>query len=176
VLGRAADLGGFAAVARGLDVEGARTSANAALLLAALAAWSEGDAEAIADRLRLSNAMRERMRLAVVGSRRVAAGAGVLLHVFGREGACDAVRLAAARGRISDDDAAALRREIVVRDVPVLPIAGRDLLALGVPAGPVVGRLLALAEARWIAQGFGEDRESLLKFCKTQIATILSKE
>ena len=176
VLGRAADLGGFAALARGLDAEGARTSANAGLLLAALAAWTEADAAAIAERLRLSNAMRERMRLAVIGSRRVGEGAGVLLHVFGREGACDAVRLAAARGRLPADEASALRGEIVVRDVPVLPIAGRDLLALGVPSGPAMGRLLALAEARWIAQGFGEDREALLKFCKMQIATILSKD
>ncbi|HEV7264688.1 MAG TPA: CCA tRNA nucleotidyltransferase [Falsiroseomonas sp.] len=36
---------------------------------------------------------------------------------------------------------------------PVFPLKGRDLIALGVPPGPAVGRLLGDLHAWWIAQG-----------------------
>ena len=38
-----------------------------------------------------------------------------------------------------------------------LPVGGNDILALGVPAGPRVGALLAALEAWWIAQDFAPD-------------------
>ena len=41
---------------------------------------------------------------------------------------------------------------------PPFPLAGRDLRARGVPAGPGLGRLLREIEDWWIAQGFGPDR------------------
>jgi len=36
---------------------------------------------------------------------------------------------------------------------PVFPLAGRDVLALGVPPGPKIGRLLAETRAQWLAAG-----------------------
>ncbi len=41
----------------------------------------------------------------------------------------------------------------VLADPPRLPFGGTDLAALGVPAGPVMGRLLREAEEDWIAAG-----------------------
>lgn len=50
--------------------------------------------------------------------------------------------------------------------VPVLPLSGRDLVARGVPAGPEVGRRLALAKTLWLQQNCPEGeavREDLLR-------------
>ena len=46
--------------------------------------------------------------------------------------------------------------------VPVFPLKGSDLLALGMTPGPRVGEILRQLEARWIAGGFDGDREDLL--------------
>jgi poly(A) polymerase len=41
---------------------------------------------------------------------------------------------------------------------PRLPVSGRDLIAMGVPPGPEVSRLLTLVEQKWMAAGFPPDR------------------
>ncbi len=43
---------------------------------------------------------------------------------------------------------------------PVSPFRGADALKLGVPAGPAVGRALALAEREWEEAGFPDDAEA----------------
>ncbi len=45
---------------------------------------------------------------------------------------------------------------------PILPVGGADVLALGITAGPEVGRLLAAVEAIWIEADFRPDRQALL--------------
>ncbi len=176
VLGRAADLGGFGRSSTLFYTEPDQSTGWTSLLLASLAAWTEGDALALAERLRLSNAMRDRMRDTVVAARRIGSGALGLLYAYGRDLAKDAVLLAWARHRLNAEERSTLLAEIEATSVPVLPIAGRDLVDLGLSRGPVVGRLLAEAEHRWIANGFVEDRSSLLKFCKLQIDTFLANE
>ncbi len=57
----------------------------------------------------------------------------------------------AGRALISGDEALAAR--IGATPAPVFPLAGRDALALGVPPGPEIGRLLAQARARWLQAG-----------------------
>lgn len=52
---------------------------------------------------------------------------------------------------------------------PKLPVAGRDLVSLGVPKGPAVGQLLRQLEERWIAGDFTESRDALLAWARTQI-------
>ena len=42
------------------------------------------------------------------------------------------------------------------------PLKGRDALALGIPAGPEVGRLLSATEAWWDAGGCRDDRDACL--------------
>ncbi len=45
---------------------------------------------------------------------------------------------------------------------PVFPLTGEDVLAIGVEAGPHVGRILKLLEDWWIADGFTANRDELL--------------
>ncbi len=44
---------------------------------------------------------------------------------------------------------------------PELPVRGADVLALGVPAGPEVGRVIAAFETWWIAEGFPSDAKKI---------------
>lgn len=46
--------------------------------------------------------------------------------------------------------------------VPVFPLTGADMLALGVPTGPRVGELLALLEEWWLEQQFHPSRADCL--------------
>lgn len=65
--------------------------------------------------------------------------------------------------RSGDDPSNAARSERVRLperwQAPELPIRGSDVLALGVPPGPEVGRLIAAFEAWWIANDFACDAE-----------------
>ncbi|MGL4323600.1 MAG: CCA tRNA nucleotidyltransferase [Beijerinckiaceae bacterium] len=47
---------------------------------------------------------------------------------------------------------------------PAMPFAGADVMALGIPAGPRIGAILALAEARWIAADFPADKAQQAAF------------
>ena len=51
-----------------------------------------------------------------------------------------------------------------------LPVGGNDILALGVPAGPRVGALLAALEAWWVAHDFAPDRAASLAEARRLVA------
>ena len=78
------------------------------------------------------------------------------LHRLGAERYADLVHLAAAEDRA--DDAGAALAEALAESAgwqpKTLPITGHDIMALGVPAGPAVGRVLAEVEDWWIAKDF----------------------
>lgn len=75
------------------------------------------------------------------------------------QAAMDEAWLAEAReGR----DHAALRAWITATPVPRLPVFGRDAVALGVPPGPEIGRLLQQVKAWWLEGGCIADREACL--------------
>lgn len=59
----------------------------------------------------------------------------------------------------------------IVRDWlrPQVPVRGRDISALGVPAGPEIGRLLKDVEEWWIAGDFAADRDHGLAELKRRI-------
>jgi poly(A) polymerase/tRNA nucleotidyltransferase (CCA-adding enzyme) len=59
-------------------------------------------------------------------------------------------------------DRAALRAAVAAMEQPVFPLQGRDLLALGLPAGPQVGRLLSDLRSWWLDGGAVADRERCL--------------
>ncbi|WP_434619561.1 CCA tRNA nucleotidyltransferase [Azospirillum sp. B2RO_4] len=66
-------------------------------------------------------------------------------------------------------DLTALRRALAVADdLPglKLPIAGRDLLELGVPRGPAVGETLKRIEGWWIAEDFQPSRDICLEMAR----------
>jgi poly(A) polymerase/tRNA nucleotidyltransferase (CCA-adding enzyme) len=55
-------------------------------------------------------------------------------------------------------DRAACRARIAGLAVPVFPLLGRDLLALGLPPGPAVGALLEDLRRWWMENGAEADR------------------
>lgn len=130
------------------------------------------DARAVADRLRLSNAQIDRLADALDPApqpRPDLAPAAVRAEVY-RRGAVrfiDRLLLVAA---LSPEPRrfAGLLAIAHAFDKPKLPVAGRDLVALGVPKGPAVGKLLRRLEERWIAGDFTEDRDALLAWARTQ--------
>jgi poly(A) polymerase len=50
-----------------------------------------------------------------------------------------------------------------------LPIKGRDLIALGLPVGPMIGKMIDGLENWWIDQDFAEGREAMLQEAKRRI-------
>ena len=154
-----------------------------ALGLAALAGFFEEDAARIAERLRLSNAEARRMSLAIrtaafLEHHLPPARAGKAdpltdqaekvvqeaLYRWGRAPVVDGLLIAWARdGRGPDDDCWTARLTFARKtEVPVFPLAGRDLIAAGMQPGPAIGEALARVEAAWIDRGFAPDKDALL--------------
>jgi len=141
-----------------------------ALRLAALAVHVAEDAERLASRLRLPGA--QRAVLALAGQPLTAAtperAARVVLHRLGPEDYRRCVLLDWAGSSSALDDA--LWRGLLAvperAPVPPFPLAGRDLVAHGLPPGPQVGEALRALEALWIASDFTASREALLERSK----------
>jgi poly(A) polymerase len=55
---------------------------------------------------------------------------------------------------------------------PRLPVTGRDVIAAGVPEGPLVGRVLSEVEEWWIDSDFTEDEFSLAERLKAVVQAI----
>lgn len=114
-----------------------------------------GEAERLADRWRMSNEERQRLRFLVAEKGRVSERRIEDLLVDGtpRAWAVDLARLAGA--------AEARARTF---DPPQFPLAGRDLVeALGMKPGPQIGARLRQARAAWVESRFALTREDLLE-------------
>ncbi|MBW6398150.1 CCA tRNA nucleotidyltransferase [Roseomonas sp. HJA6] len=73
----------------------------------------------------------------------------------------------------ADDDPVAwarLRAAIASEPIPVFPIAGRDVIALGIPPGPAVGAALDDLRSWWMARGCCDDREACLAELRRRLA------
>jgi poly(A) polymerase len=88
-----------------------------------------------------------------------------LLYAMGAEAWRDSAYLSWAKSRAPLTDRAWERMlKLPARwVVPSLPVAGRDLLALGFPSGPDLGRELKRLEDYWIASDFKSTKEELLE-------------
>jgi poly(A) polymerase len=132
-------------------------------------------ATAVAGRLRLSN--RQTARLETMSDLAEAPRPGLeaaarrrLQRRLGADGFRDRLLLAwadrrAAEGRTESAVTAsliAMLEEVETAPPPPFPLRGRDLLALGVPPGPEVGRRLAALEAWWEAAACIPDHAALL--------------
>ena len=53
--------------------------------------------------------------------------------------------------------------------VPVFPLSGRDVVALGVPAGKDIGLLMGVVTRWWRAKGCLPDREACLAQLKNAL-------
>lgn len=120
--------------------------------------------EALAERLRLSNQERERLSALVTtalpdGDDRAQRRA---LHRLGVDRYRDLVRLELAAGELASAEG---RHRLALAEgweAPAFPLTGADLLALGVPEGRELGRILARVRQAWEESDFTLDRAACL--------------
>lgn len=132
--------------------------------LAALAVHSDVDATDVSARLRLSTLESEALADAIRIPAHVAATASdlVLRQLVYRHGNA-AIRRALVHGwaasaaPIANADWHRRVTTAVSWVAPTMPFTGRDVLALGVPPGPDIGRILLAFEAWWSAHDFPDD-------------------
>lgn len=145
-------------------------AADPVLRLAAVLPADPAGARGVAERLRLSNAERDRLMLlagppAALWPPPDDKALRRALHRLGVDFAGDLGLLAMAGGN------AALGRQTasaVAAWQPVtLPVKGQDVLDLGVPPGPEVGRLVGEVEAWWEAGDYQADRAACLAKLKS---------
>jgi poly(A) polymerase len=144
-----------------LEPEGDSLRRLSALLVSEL-----GAVEAVATRLRLPNAARDRLALLAAPPWPVELGGDEqvqrrALHHLGLDAYRDLVLLRAAETG-AGDTARALLAAAPGRVPPRFPLRGSDVTRLGVPPGPVVGELLAAIEDWWEAGDFRADRKACL--------------
>jgi tRNA nucleotidyltransferase/poly(A) polymerase len=142
--------------------------ATVPLRLAALACRIEEDVLRLTERLRLTNAERDRMLRALAAARSLtpppnARGARRALYRHGAVAFRDGAALAFAWSDAASDDP--VWRELATLPdrwtAPKFPLSGRDIVAGGRPPGPAVGALLAAVEAWWIDEDFAPDATAL---------------
>lgn len=142
--------------------------------LAALIDVDAAGAVAIAERLRFSNAWRDRLHgLAppwAIDRRGDIAAQRRALYRLGAERYRDVALLLAAEGAMSRDRLVELLALAEDWTAPVFPLAGRDVTALGIPPGPRVGRLLDAVREWWEAGDFTADRAACLLHLEGLIA------
>jgi poly(A) polymerase len=159
-----------------VEIEGGRGLAPQPMLrLAALAVEVAEDAEHLGDRLKLSNAERERLTRAATGNGHGLGPAGdaaaikAMIYRHGAQATRDVLLIAWARAGAGPGDPQ-WRAKLELADTwraPKFPVTGKDVMALGVAPGPRVGELLARVEDWWIAAGFPDDRKLLLAQLQT---------
>ena len=179
---------GLAALAGLLTVEPDDDAPDSLRRLAAVLEPDLNAAEAVAKRLRLSRAERERLGqlLSSGGPPDAAVRVGmpetrlrVALYRLGAQAARDGLLLDWAR---RPEDARSKLREDLQSGLAVMaawrpmrfPLQGRDAVALGIQPGPGLGALLAEIEAWWIAEDFQPDRQACLARLKNLAADAAS--
>lgn len=158
-----------------VTVEGIVEQADPLRRLAASLKVDSAGADAIADRFRLSNADRARLRALAVADHRLDRD----MNTAARRGALYRLDADRWRDRVlidwAEEIALGTPQDRHITDAwrelynlpkkwtpPVFPLQGNDVLALGVEAGPAVGRHLGGVEEWWIAGGFAASREACL--------------
>jgi len=129
---------------------------DAALRLSALLPTEADAITSAATRLRLANALRNRLVAAVGDISRGLEEPGVraMLYAIGRDAFRDRLTRVAASGAV---DAAETGRLKAVADSwvrPKMPVGGREVARAGLAAGPETGRVLKAFEDSWIADDF----------------------
>lgn len=135
------------------------------LRLAALVEVDKAGATALASRLRLSNA--ERDRLAGLASPWPDLGGDpkaqrLSLYRLGKERHRDLALLSAAASRIAPPRLRDLLELAETWPIPAFPLDGDDITALGVPPGPQVGKLLSAVRRWWEVGDFTATRDQCL--------------
>jgi poly(A) polymerase len=143
------------------------------LRLAALIPDDPKLAEQMAERLRLSNALKERLVEAVGKSPRIVSWMSPrecrrAVYALGLKTFSDRVKLAwAAAGRTATTPQ--WRGLLALGESwtpPAFPLTGEEILKAGVPKGPMVGEVMREVEIWWIDQDFIEDKFSAIERLK----------
>ena len=167
-----------------VTLEGITFGADSLRRLAALLSCRGAAADGIARQLRFSTSQRERLVKLTAPAAHIDPAQGVrdqrrLLYRLGAPLYLDLAllawsRLVAAGRRLSRRETDAWHELLHLAESwkPVeLPVKGKDVLALGIEAGPQVGRILSEIEAWWIDGDFQAGR----KECMRQLEYILSR-
>ena len=134
-----------------------------------LAALCPGMAEAMAERLRMSAAERDRL-LALSGPAPHPSMDDDALRRILADAPPGAVLGRAWLAGDGGSDWTALRDRLSHLPRPVFRLEGRDALALGVPPGPAVGLLLRAVRDWWMAGGCVADRAA----CRAELARLVA--
>lgn len=146
-------------------------AADRILRLAALIDADKAGAIAVAGRLRLSSS--EQRRLAGLAPPWPLDPAGdaraqrLALYRLGRARYRDLALLLAADGKLKPAELRGLLALAETWSIPVFPLGGDDVTALGIAPGPRVGRLLAAARRWWEESDFTADRAACLARLRT---------
>jgi len=141
-----------------------------------LAVLIEGDAPALADRWKLSNADRERLEDIVGAREKIVSYLSIrevrkLLYRLGARRFKDRIFLRWAEDAKASN-AIQWRALLALADAwerPKFPLDGGNVMAAGVPQGPLVGRILAEVEEWWIEADFIDDEFSLAERLKAVV-------
>lgn len=138
--------------------------------------------EAVALRLRLSKAQRQRLvgmaagRIGPIGPALNAEARRRILYRIGKERFADLAFLEwADAADESLERWTELFQEAEAWRRPRLPVRGRDAIAAGAAEGQEVGRLLKRLEGRWIESDFKASRDDLLEEMRRAVAEIRSR-
>jgi poly(A) polymerase len=160
LLGQAATPSGLAML---LPIE---LEADPLLRLVALSPGDKAHMLSIAECLRVSNAERRRLTDLALPLDDLNAPPEIALHRLGADLYRQRALLSAAI------EGSRYEERMVAADAwtpQQFPIAGRDLLALGIPKGPDVGELLSVLETWWITGGFRAQKADILAEAKVRI-------
>ncbi|MDX1400878.1 MAG: CCA tRNA nucleotidyltransferase [Kiloniellales bacterium] len=178
---------GLDAIKRLIELEGRKGYRPDALSrLAVLISADVQKGTRVADRLRFSNALKERLLFLCEATSRLSEGVTsaqhisskglasgelrLLLHHHGKEDLALTLALAEALNPELDREAfVKISREIEGWQPRSLPVAGRDLLAIGFKPGPEVGACLRQLEVWWLAQDPAPSKEDCLSWLKERL-------
>lgn len=156
---------------RALDNIAAETR-DPELGLTVLSGFVREDVDRVAERLRLSNVERKRMLTGWAVYKRFRQSDTLpdmrwLLYAFGRPGAVDGLLAywAAFEAQYRTGSKPDFRKALSIlrtADVPVFPLKGADMIALGHAPGPNVGELLKSLEQIWCDSGFSLEKPDLI--------------
>jgi poly(A) polymerase len=151
-----------------VEIERGLGEADADLRLAALLPGDPAVVGEAAQRLRLSNAQRERLEAAAppdeaIGESMTDADARRQLYVLGARAFEDRLLLAWAERGGAGDAWRALLKLARAWTRPKFPLTGHDAAAVGLTPGPEVGAALRRVESYWIDHDFQPSREALLE-------------
>lgn len=154
-------------------------TADALLRLAAVLPADSVAVEVLSDRLKLSNADRERLSDLAADREKIVSYLSIrevrkVLYRLGRQRFRDRVRLRWAEDP-KESNAIQWRALLAMADAwqrPVFPLSGKDVMAAGVVQGPLIGRILSEVEEWWIDSDFTEDEFSLAERLKAVVQAI----